>query len=122
MKSKRWDEAVLDDHRSHLDGLRARFEEVAETPDGEWTIRIANLKQAKDASRLLSAGNARTSKAHTTFDEAIRDAELLLQHCEGLGDPLPQDAEVFKRAGLVMAMTAWETYIEDRVREGLRSK
>lgn len=82
----------------------------------------SNPKQAKEVSRPPSSGKERGSKAHTTFDEAIRDAESLLQHCENFGVPLPQEAEVFKRAGLVMAMTAWETYIEDRVREGLRSK
>lgn len=31
--------------------------------------------------------------------------------------PPPANAEVLKRAGLVMALTAWETYVEDRVRE-----
>ena len=31
--------------------------------------------------------------------------------------PPPPELEVLKRAGLVMAMTAWETYVEDRVLE-----
>lgn len=59
------------------------------------------------------------SRAKLDFDHSIGDAEQLLQHCEGMGDPLPQNADVFKRAGLVMALTAWETYVEDRVREGV---
>lgn len=29
----------------------------------------------------------------------------------------PERAEVLKRAGLVMALTAWETYVEDRLNE-----
>lgn len=62
---------------------------------------------------------ARFSRAKTTFDHSIKDAEQLLEHCESLGHPLPQNAEVFKRAGLVMALTAWETYVEDRVREAV---
>lgn len=36
--------------------------------------------------------------------------------------PPPENAEVLKRAGLVMALTAWETYVEDRVREGLQAR
>jgi len=31
--------------------------------------------------------------------------------------PPPPDIEVLKRAGLIVAMTAWETYVEDRVME-----
>lgn len=62
------------------------------------------------------------SKAKLTFDSSIKDAEELLAHCNSLGNPLPQKAEVFKRAGLVMALTAWETYVEDRVLEGLRQR
>jgi hypothetical protein len=62
------------------------------------------------------------SKAKSTFESSIKDAEELLAHCNSLGHPLPQKAEVFKRAGLVMALTAWETYVEDRVLEGLRQR
>ena len=63
-----------------------------------------------------------SSKAKLTFDRSIRDAEELLAHCESLGHPLPQKAEVFKRAGLVMALTAWETYVEDRILEAVRHR
>jgi hypothetical protein len=65
---------------------------------------------------------AESSKAKATFDNSIKDAEELLAHCNSLGHPLPQKAEVFKRAGLVMALTAWETYVEDRVVEGVRQR
>jgi hypothetical protein len=62
------------------------------------------------------------SKSRQTFDASIKDAEELLAHCDSLGHPLPQKAEVFKRAGLVMALTAWETYVEDRVLEGVKHR
>ena len=63
------------------------------------------------------------SQAKTTFDDAIRDAEELLAHFDKANtQPPPENAEVLKRAGLIMAFTAWETYVEDRVAEGLRSR
>jgi hypothetical protein len=37
-------------------------------------------------------------------------------------NPPPESAEVLKRAGLVMALTAWETYVEDRVIEGTNAR
>lgn len=59
-----------------------------------------------------------TSQAEQTFAEAIKDAENLLTHFNTLNSqPPPPEIEVLKRAGLVMAMTAWETYVEDRVQE-----
>lgn len=58
------------------------------------------------------------SQASETFAEAILDAENLLQHFNALNThPPAAQIEVLKRAGLVMAMTAWETYVEDRVVE-----
>jgi hypothetical protein len=58
------------------------------------------------------------SKASETFAQAIRDAENLLAHFNTLNvKPPPPENEVLKRAGLIMAMTAWETYVEDRVQE-----
>ncbi len=63
-----------------------------------------------------------SSKAKAAFDISIKDAEELLAHCNSLGHPLPQKAEVFKRAGLVMALTAWETYVEDRVVEAVHQR
>jgi hypothetical protein len=59
------------------------------------------------------------SKAKDTFAQSIKDAENLLQHFNDLNKKPPPapELEVLKRAGLVMAMTAWETYVEDRVTE-----
>lgn len=52
------------------------------------------------------------------FALAIQDAENMLKHFNALNTkPPPPENEVLKRAGLIMAMTAWETYVEDRVRE-----
>lgn len=58
------------------------------------------------------------SKAGDTFAQSICDAENLLSHFNTLNTkPPPPELEVLKRAGLIMAMTAWETYVEDRVLE-----
>lgn len=56
--------------------------------------------------------------AKETFESSIRDAVELLDHFNSLNaNPPPPNAEVLKRAGLIMACTAWETYVEDRVQE-----
>lgn len=61
------------------------------------------------------------SKAQETFNQSIQDAENLLAHFNKLNtQPPPAENEVLKRAGLIMAMTAWETYVEDRVQEAAR--
>ena len=58
------------------------------------------------------------SRASDTFVQSILDAENLLKHFNTLNTkPPPPELEVLKRAGLIMAMTAWETYVEDRVLE-----
>jgi RiboL-PSP-HEPN len=57
------------------------------------------------------------SKARERFDVSIQDAEDLLQHFDSQPKPPPPNAEVLKRAGLVMAFTAWETYVEDLIEE-----
>ena len=63
------------------------------------------------------------SQAKITFDNAIRDAEELLAHFDKANTlPPPENAEVLKRAGLIMGFTAWETYVEDRVAEGLTAR
>jgi hypothetical protein len=63
------------------------------------------------------------SEAKVTFDAAIQDAEELLGHFNRINSqPPPPNAEVLKRAGLIMAFTAWETYVEDRVREALAAR
>lgn len=62
-----------------------------------------------------------TSTAHQTFEHAIRDADDLLAHFDSINiKPPPAEAEVLKRASLVMALAALETYIEDRVVEAAR--
>lgn len=61
------------------------------------------------------------SNAMQAFQYSIKDAEELLEHFNALnGSTPPENAEVLKRAGLVMALTAWETYVEDRIGEALR--
>ena len=62
------------------------------------------------------------SKAKITFESSIKDAEDLLAHFDSMPKPPPENAEVLKRAGLVMALTAWETYVEDRVREEVQAR
>lgn len=57
------------------------------------------------------------SKSRERFELSIRDAEDLLQHFDNQPKPPTQNAEVLKRAGLVMALTAWETFVEDLIAE-----
>jgi hypothetical protein len=57
------------------------------------------------------------SKARERFDVSIRDAVDLLEHFDNQPRPVQPNAEVLKRAGLVMALTAWETYVEDLIEE-----
>ncbi|MBN8514518.1 HEPN domain-containing protein [Accumulibacter sp.] len=58
------------------------------------------------------------STAHDTFKHSIRDATDLLEHFDRVNvQPPPENAEVLKRASLVMALAALETYIEDRITE-----
>ena len=63
------------------------------------------------------------SEAKQTFDQSIKDAEELLGHFDAINTkPPPPNAEVLKRAGLIMAFTAWETYVEDRIAEGVKAR
>jgi hypothetical protein len=63
------------------------------------------------------------SRAFQSFDFGIKDAEELLAHFDAVNsNPPPPNAEVLKRAGLVMALTAWETYVEDRLLEEMNKK
>ena len=58
------------------------------------------------------------SDANEAFEQSIQDAQNLLKHFNALNTkPPPPEIEVLKRAGLIMAMTAWETYVEDRLQE-----
>lgn len=63
------------------------------------------------------------SRALQAFEHGIKDAEELLAHFDAINaNPPPSNAEVLKRAGLVMALTAWETYVEDRLIEAMDKK
>ena len=59
------------------------------------------------------------SRSSLTFANSIEDATTLLAHFDVLHKQNADTAEVLTRAGLVMALTAWETYIEDRVQEAV---
>ena len=63
------------------------------------------------------------SRAMENFEYGIKDAEELLAQFDGVNaNPPPASAEVLKRAGLVMALTAWETYVEDRIVESMEKR
>lgn len=63
------------------------------------------------------------SRASEVFAQSILDAENLLAHFNKLNtNPPPPENEILKRAGLIMAMTAWETYVEDRVIEATNER
>lgn len=56
------------------------------------------------------------SKSYEKFKISIQDATNLMNlYDDHKKDPIK--AEVLKRAGLIMALTAWETYVEDRLKE-----
>lgn len=54
------------------------------------------------------------SRAARAFQSAIKDAEELLGHFDNANakPPPPPNAEVLQRAGLIMALTAWERAIK----------
>ncbi len=61
------------------------------------------------------------SQAGRPFDSAMKDAEILLQHFDSASTRRPpENTEVLKRVDLVIALTAWETYVEDLAQELLR--
>jgi hypothetical protein len=62
------------------------------------------------------------SRASISFTNSIEDATTLLAHFDNLHKQNADTAEVLKRAGLVMALTAWETYIEDRAQEAVSAR
>lgn len=60
------------------------------------------------------------SRSLHDFEHAIKDALDLLKHFDLLNASAPTpppEAEVMKRASLVMALAALETYVEDRIVE-----
>ena len=90
---------------------------------GEGTVLIPRPKSWCDSNVSLKfSGTVLSSQqmlnSRNTFTESIKDAENLLAHFEVLNSHPPrEELEVLKRAGLIMAMTARETYVEDRVYE-----
>jgi RiboL-PSP-HEPN len=62
------------------------------------------------------------SRAASTFNVSIEDATVLLQHFDVVHKQSPDNSEVLKRAGLVMALTAWETYVEDCISECVQNR
>ena len=68
------------------------------------------IRAARSSQRYM------TSRALQTFEHAIQDADDLLNHFDALNKhPPPPEIEVLKRAILVMALAALETYLEDRI-------
>lgn len=58
------------------------------------------------------------SEAHSTLNHSMCDASDRLERFDRVNvKPQPDTAEVLKRASLVMALAALETYIEDRICE-----
>jgi RiboL-PSP-HEPN len=57
------------------------------------------------------------TKSRKSFDAGIKDAELMLELYKVHPKESPESGEALKRAGLVLALTAWETYIEDLIAE-----
>jgi hypothetical protein len=58
------------------------------------------------------------SEAAKSFTRSINDAqELLDRFNEEKGEPSAKSSETLKRAGMVIAMAAWETYVKDRIKE-----
>jgi len=62
------------------------------------------------------------SRALQTFGHAIQDAIDLMNHFDALNrTPPSQEIEVLKRASLVMALAALETYFEERLLESVEN-
>ena len=58
------------------------------------------------------------SEAGKSFNCAIKDAEeLLIRFDKENNETTESNSETLKRAGMVIAMSAWETYVKDRFRE-----
>ena len=58
------------------------------------------------------------TKASKAFEQSINDAQELLERFdEENSHPSDKNAESLKRAGMVLALGAWETYVKDRIKE-----
>lgn len=63
------------------------------------------------------------SQAAPRFEQAIQEAENLLLCFDRLNlQSAGTELEVLKRAGLLMAMTAWQNYVEDRLQEAVNAR
>lgn len=60
------------------------------------------------------------SYALDSFELSIKDAEYLFSLSSSVVET--EQSDILKRSALVMAMTSWETYVEDRVQEAIREK
>ncbi len=65
------------------------------------------------------------SNSKTSFEKSIQDAELIVKYYDELNliseNKKSKELEVLKRAGLIIALTAWETYVEDRIEESVQA-
>jgi RiboL-PSP-HEPN len=61
------------------------------------------------------------SNSKNSFDLSIQEAESILGFYNQLNQNKlnSKELEVLKRAGLIIALTAWETYVEDRIEESV---
>ncbi len=58
------------------------------------------------------------SKAYEAFNIAMADVEEIIEIYDLVNrDHLEKQPEALKRSALIMALTVWETYVEDRFRE-----
>lgn len=58
------------------------------------------------------------SKAGQLFEKSIKDAEaMLIRFDEEKQDSSSSKSEILKRAGMIVALASWETYVKDRFRE-----
>lgn len=64
------------------------------------------------------------SLSYENFKIAINDSEQILLAYDRLNRERSdgQDPEELKRAALIMTLTAWETYVEDRVKEEVNAR
>ena len=83
-------------------------------------VELADQGEAnEDPATLPTAEDVPGTGGIRPFDQGRRAVARSLQIAR---PSITHTAEVFKRAGLVMAMTAWETYVEDRIMEGVRER
>lgn len=61
------------------------------------------------------------TKAGKSFELSIKDAEGLLSRFDSeKNSKIDQNPEALKRAGILMALAAWETYAKDRFKEEIK--